>query len=39
MTETRRRAHWFAPAGDVALVPDVVGVDMWITGLHSYAGV
>jgi ABC-type transport system involved in cytochrome c biogenesis permease subunit len=34
-----RRAHWFALAGYVALVFNFFGVNMWITGLHSYAGV
>ena len=34
-----RRAHWFALAGYLALVFNFFGVNMWITGLHSYAGI
>ena len=34
-----RRAHLFAFAGYAAFVFNFFGVNMWITGLHSYAGV
>ncbi|UER55781.1 cytochrome c biogenesis protein CcsA [Kineosporiaceae bacterium SCSIO 59966] len=34
-----RRATWFALAGYVAFVFNFFGVNMWITGLHSYAGI
>lgn len=33
------RASWFALAGYVAFVFNFFGVNMWIPGLHSYAGV
>jgi cytochrome c-type biogenesis protein CcsB len=33
------RATWFALAGYVAYVFNFFGVNMWITGLHSYAGI
>ncbi|MFP5335732.1 MAG: c-type cytochrome biogenesis protein CcsB [Actinomycetes bacterium] len=33
-----RRATWFVMAGYVAFVFNFFGVNMWITGLHSYAG-
>lgn len=34
-----RKAAWFALLGFVAFVFNFFGVNMWITGLHSYAGV
>ena len=34
-----RRAAWFVVAGYVAFVFNFFGVNMWITGLHSYAGI
>ena len=34
-----RRAAWFALLGYVAFLFNFFGVNMWITGLHSYAGV
>jgi cytochrome c-type biogenesis protein CcsB len=34
-----RKATWFAIAGYLAFVFNFFGVNMWITGLHSYAGV
>ncbi len=34
-----RKASWFALAGYTAFVFNFFGVNMWITGLHSYAGV
>jgi len=34
-----KRAAWFALAGYVAFVFNFFGVNMWITGLHSYAGI
>lgn len=34
-----RKAAWFALAGYVAFVFNFFGVNMWITGLHSYAGI
>jgi cytochrome c-type biogenesis protein CcsB len=34
-----RRAHLLALAGYLAFVFNFFGVNMWITGLHSYAGV
>ena len=34
-----RRAAWFAIAGYVAFLFNFFGVNMWITGLHSYAGI
>lgn len=34
-----RRAAWFAVAGYVAFLFNFFGVNMWISGLHSYAGV
>jgi ABC-type transport system involved in cytochrome c biogenesis permease subunit len=34
-----RRATWFTIAGYVAFVFNFFGVNMWITGLHSYAGI
>ncbi|MGB3827621.1 MAG: c-type cytochrome biogenesis protein CcsB, partial [Ornithinimicrobium sp.] len=34
-----RRAAWFAIAGYVAFLFNFVGVNLWINGLHSYAGV
>lgn len=34
-----RRAAWLALAGYVAFVFNFFGVNMWIPGLHSYAGV
>ena len=33
------KASWFAIAGYAAFVFNFFGVNMWITGLHSYAGV
>ncbi|MFE6506326.1 c-type cytochrome biogenesis protein CcsB [Nocardioides sp. NPDC057767] len=33
------RASWFAIAGYLALLFNLFGVNLWITGLHSYAGV
>ena len=35
----RPRAAWFALAGYAAFLFNFFGVNMWITGLHSYAGV
>lgn len=35
----RRRAGWLAIAGYLAFIFNFFGVNMWITGLHSYAGV
>lgn len=34
-----RRAAWFALLGYVAFLFNFFGVNMWITGLHSYAGI
>ena len=34
-----RKANWFALAGYLAFVFNFFGVNMWITGLHSYAGI
>ncbi len=34
-----RRAPWFAVAGFAAFVFNFFGVNLWINGLHSYAGV
>jgi cytochrome c-type biogenesis protein CcsB len=34
-----RRAGWIQLAGFVCLMFNVIGVNLWITGLHSYAGV
>ncbi len=34
-----RKASWFAIAGYVAFLFNFFGVNMWITGLHSYAGI
>lgn len=34
-----RRATWFALAGYLAFVFNFFGVNIWITGLHSYAGI
>lgn len=34
-----RRASWFSVLGYTAFIFNFVGVNMWITGLHSYAGV
>lgn len=34
-----RRAAWFAVAGYLAFVFNFFGVNLWISGLHSYAGV
>jgi cytochrome c-type biogenesis protein CcsB len=34
-----RNAAWFALAGYAAFVFNFFGVNMWITGLHSYAGI
>lgn len=33
------KASWFAIAGYLAFLFNFFGVNMWITGLHSYAGV
>ena len=33
------KASWFAVIGFVAFVFNFFGVNMWITGLHSYAGI
>jgi cytochrome c-type biogenesis protein CcsB len=33
------RAAWFALAGYAAFIFNFFGVNMWITGLHSYAGI
>lgn len=33
------RASWFAIAGYLALLFNLFGVNLWISGLHSYAGV
>ena len=33
------RAAWFALAGYAAFLFNFFGVNLWITGLHSYAGV
>lgn len=33
------RASWFALAGYTAFLFNFIGVNLWITGLHSYAGV
>ncbi|WP_231263369.1 cytochrome c biogenesis protein CcsA [Nocardioides alpinus] len=35
----RRRAGWLALAGFLAFVFNFFGVNLWIPGLHSYAGV
>ena len=35
----RRKATWFAVAGYLAFVFNFFGINLWITGLHSYAGV
>ena len=34
-----RKAAWFVAAGYLAFLFNFFGVNMWITGLHSYAGV
>jgi cytochrome c-type biogenesis protein CcsB len=34
-----RRSAWFAVAGYLAFLFNFFGVNLWITGLHSYAGV
>jgi cytochrome c-type biogenesis protein CcsB len=34
-----KKAAWFALAGYVAFLFNFFGVNMWITGLHSYAGI
>lgn len=34
-----RKAAWFALAGYLAFLFNFFGVNMWITGLHSYAGI
>ena len=34
-----RKASWFALAGYLAFVFNFFGVNIWITGLHSYAGI
>ena len=34
-----KKAAWFALLGFVAFVFNFFGVNMWITGLHSYAGI
>ena len=34
-----RKAAWFALAGYLAFLFNFFGVNLWITGLHSYAGV
>ncbi len=34
-----RRSAWFAVAGFLAFLFNFFGVNLWITGLHSYAGV
>jgi cytochrome c-type biogenesis protein CcsB len=34
-----RRAAWFAVAAFVALIINYYAVNIWIVGLHSYAGV
>ena len=34
-----RKASWFSVLGFVAFLFNFVGVNIWITGLHSYAGV
>ena len=34
-----RKATWFALAGYLAFLFNFFGVNIWITGLHSYAGV
>ena len=34
-----KKAAWFAIAGYLAFLFNFFGVNMWITGLHSYAGV
>lgn len=33
-----RKASWFAVAGYLSLLFNLFGVNLWITGLHSYAG-
>ena len=33
------KASWFALLGYAAFVFNFFGVNMWITGLHSYAGI
>lgn len=33
------KASWFAVAGYLAFLFNFVGVNIWITGLHSYAGI
>jgi cytochrome c-type biogenesis protein CcsB len=33
-----RRAGWIQLAGFVCLMFNVIGVNLWVTGLHSYAG-
>jgi ABC-type transport system involved in cytochrome c biogenesis permease subunit len=35
----RRRAGWLAIAGFAAFLFNFFGVNLWIPGLHSYAGV
>ena len=35
----RRRAGWLALAGFLAFLFNFFGVNLWIPGLHSYAGV
>ncbi len=34
-----RKAAWFALAGYLAFLFNFFGINLWITGLHSYAGV
>ena len=34
-----RKATWFALLGYTAFLFNFFGVNMWIPGLHSYAGV
>ncbi len=34
-----KKAAWFALAGYLAFLFNFFGVNMWITGLHSYAGI
>ena len=34
-----KKASWFAVAGYLAFLFNFIGVNIWITGLHSYAGV
>jgi len=33
-----RRAGWIQLAGFICLMFNVIGVNLWVTGLHSYAG-